>query len=87
MGKLGSGTMQIVEVTYQIAERSEPQKVRMVVSNSLWAIGEIYKRRYKGTGKQILSIEDQGSVNIAEFPKKDLLPELIAQTNRLRELL
>ena len=74
------------EVTYRCAESKEPLKTRVVASNGIWAMQDIYRRKYKGTKKEYLGRVDQGPVSIAG-PRQDFRKWLLEHTDQLSAVL
>jgi hypothetical protein len=76
----------LYEVLYRIDEKPESQTIRVVASNPLWPYTEIFKRKYKGSNKTMISVSDQGPVEIGG-PRQKLEQQILSRIDLLKSVL
>jgi hypothetical protein len=74
--------MRLCEVLYRSDEKPEPQTIRVVASNYSWPYTEIFKRKYKGSNKTVISVSDQGPVEMGG-PRPMLEREILSRIDLL----
>jgi len=75
--------MRLYEVMYCSDEKPEPQTIRVVASNPTWPCTEIFKRKYKGSNKTVISVSDQGPVAMGGY-RQILEREILSRIDLLR---